>query len=95
MADTSKAVFSNPMSRTLAATLGVLLTCIFVISAMPTYLPFSQSDTIALPTILFPLIWLTLFLYVCFCQKIWHAWLVLLVLSSSHILLIFLQLQAV
>ena len=60
-------IFSSPFIRTLTSVVACLLVSIVITAAMPAYLPFNQGDRIAGPTLMFPFIWLALFL--CRCVK--------------------------
>ncbi|MEO1081153.1 MAG: hypothetical protein AAFY29_16455 [Pseudomonadota bacterium] len=81
-------LFSRPLGRSLAATLGVLLTAVLTTAGMAAYLPLNQANQVVLPIILFPVTWLVLFLWVLLDQRLWRPLLGLLVLSVGHLLLI-------
>jgi hypothetical protein len=81
-------LFTSPVSRTLAATLGVLVTAVVVTAGMASYLPLSQANQVVLPIILFPLTWFGLFIWALLDQKIWRPWAGLFALSAGHLLLI-------
>ncbi|MEO1204505.1 MAG: DUF3649 domain-containing protein [Pseudomonadota bacterium] len=81
-------LFSHPVSRVIAATIGVLLTAVLVTTAMPSYLPLEQANSVVMPIILFPVTWLLLLLWVLFEQKLWRAWVGLVLLSALHLGLI-------
>ncbi|MEM7707335.1 MAG: hypothetical protein AAF358_17385 [Pseudomonadota bacterium] len=81
-------LFPRPVSRVLAATLGVLITAVLITTAMPVYVPFSQASSVVVPIVLFPVTWLLIFLWVLFEQKMWRAWLGLFALSGLHLGLI-------
>ena len=85
-------LFSSPKSRTFACVLGSLVAALVVTAGMPVYLPFSQTDNIGLPILLFPVTWLLLFLYGAMCQRVWRAWFLFAVLAVGHATLIFLNL---
>lgn len=81
-------LFTRPISRTLAASLGVLVTAVVMTAGMASYLPLSQANQVVLPIILFPITWLCLFLWALLDQKMWRTWVGLAVLSTGHLLLI-------
>lgn len=81
---TRRSVFTSIKSRNLAGVLMAFITCVILIPGMTTYLPLSQMDQIAVPILLFPLIWTALYLYCYMAEKAWHAWVLMLVLSLSH-----------
>ena len=87
-------LFPAPRSRTIAATLGVLVTAVLITAAMPAYLPIGLANSIVLPIILFPVTWLLLFLWVLFDRSMVRAWLVLIALALAHATLIALGLGA-
>ena len=87
-------LFPAPKSRTLAATLGVLVTAVLMTAAMPAYLPIGLANSIVLPIVLFPVTWLLLFLWVLFDRSMIRAWLVLVGLALGHAALIALGLGA-
>lgn len=66
------------------ATLGVLLVSVIMIAAMPSYLPFSQANSIGVPIIFYPLLWLLLFLWAMFDVKLWRVSVGLLFLGLAH-----------
>lgn len=82
------ALFTRPISRVFAATVGVLLTAVVVTTAMPAYLPIGQASSIVVPIILFPVTWLLLFFWVLFERRMWRAWTGLVVLFAVHLGLI-------
>ncbi len=86
-------VFTAFKQRLFASLILVLITTVVMIPGMTTYLPFNKIDTIALPILLFPFIWVGLFIYCFIAKRIWHLWLVLLGLASLHVLLSFLALR--
>ena len=90
--NTRESVFTALKSRNVAGILMTFICSVIIIPGMTTYLPFSIGDQIAVPILLFPFIWLGLFLYSYLAEKIWHVWLVLLVLALSHAGLSFLAL---
>ena len=81
-------LFTRPISRVLAATVGVLLTAVVVTTAMPSYLPVGQANSVVMPIILFPVTWLLLFFWVLFESRMWRAWAGLVVLFVAHLGLI-------
>lgn len=89
-----KPTFTALKSRNLAGIVMAFVTAVVIIPGMTTYLPFSIGDQIAIPILLFPLIWTGLFLYSYLSEKAWHAWLLMLVLALSHGLLSYIALTA-
>ncbi len=85
---TKSLLFSSPLVRTFTVVVACLLVSVVMTAAMPVYLPFSQGDRIAGPTLLFPFVWLSLFLYSAMCESIKRVWGVLVLLLISHGLLI-------
>ncbi|WP_246029058.1 hypothetical protein [Parashewanella tropica] len=83
----------NKISRNLASCLMAFITSVVMIPGMTTYLPFKLADQIALPILLFPFIWIGLFIYSYLSKKSWHAWAVMLVITISHALLSYLALS--
>lgn len=81
--------FDSMKSRNVAGIIMALITATVVIPGMTTYLPFGIVDSIAVPILLFPFIWMGLFIYSYMAKKAWHAWAVMLVLILSHVLLSF------
>jgi len=82
-------LFSSPISRCLAATLGALLASVLTTAGMPVYLPFAQLENIGIPIVLFPVTWLVLFLYSVMSESMWRVWLLLAILTLGHAALIF------
>jgi hypothetical protein len=82
--NTRESVFTTLKSRNFAGLLMAFVTSVVVIPGMTTYLPFSASDQIAIPILLFPFIWLSLFVYSYLSEKSWHVWVVMLLLALSH-----------
>lgn len=82
--NTRESVFNALKSRNFSGILMAFITSVIVIPGMTTYLPFSASDQIAIPILLFPFIWLGLFLYSYLSEKSWHVWVVMLLLALSH-----------
>ena len=80
----SESLFTSHVARSIAATLGAIVAAVIVTAGMPTYLPLSQTDSIGLPILLFPLTWFFLFLFSALCKNVWHAWLLIAVLTLSH-----------
>jgi len=85
---TKAILFSSPFVRTLTVVVACLFVSVVMTAAMPVYLPFNQGDRIAGPTLLFPFVWLSLFLYSAMCRSIKRVWGVLALLLVSHSLLI-------
>lgn len=81
-------LFSSPFVRTLTSVVACLLVSIVITAAMPAYLPFNQGDRIAGPTLMFPFIWLALFLYSVMTASILKVWSLLGILLISHAALI-------
>ena len=81
-------LFTRPISRVVAATVGVLLTAVVVTTAMPSYLPVGQANSVVMPIILFPVTWLLLFIWVLFESRMWRAWAGLTALFVAHLGLI-------
>lgn len=81
---TRESVFNSLKSRNIAGIIMAFICAVIIIPGMTTYLPFNISDQIAIPILLFPFIWLGLFLYSYLAEKSWQAWLVMLVLATSH-----------
>ena len=82
------ALFTRPISRVSAATVGVLITAIVMTAGMPVYLPISDANSVVLPIVSFPVTWLLLFLWVCFARRMWRVWSALIVLTAAHAALI-------
>ncbi|MGH1370818.1 MAG: hypothetical protein ACRBBW_02200 [Cellvibrionaceae bacterium] len=81
-------LFSSPITRTLTTVLASLLISVVITAAMPVYLPFNQGDRIAGPTLLFPFLWLGLFVYSATAVSMTRVWTVLGCLLVSHLGLI-------
>lgn len=81
-------LFSSPITRTTTAVFASLLISVVITAAMPTYLPLNQGDRIAGPTLLFPFLWLTLFIYSATANSMAKVWAVLGILLLSHLGLI-------
>ncbi|MGB0895115.1 MAG: hypothetical protein ACPGUD_11975 [Parashewanella sp.] len=92
---TKKATFDSIKSRHFAAILMAFVTSVVIIPGMTTYLPLSLADQIAIPILLFPFIWMGLFIYSYLSNKAWHAWTLMLLLTISHGLLSYLALTGV
>lgn len=86
----ARPLFTHPRSRAWASALGSLVTSVLVTAAAPLYLPFSQTDSIGIPILLFPVTWLALFLYSALAARVDVVWLVLAGLGLSHAALIYL-----
>jgi hypothetical protein len=87
-----KAIFTSPVSRALAAIFGALIAAVMVTAGMPLYLPFSQTDNMGLPILLFPLVWFIFFLYSVMSRRVFHVLSLFLCISLLHALLIFISL---
>ncbi len=85
---TKTPLFSSPITRTLTAIFASLVISVVITAAMPTYLPFNQGDRIAGPTLLFPFLWLGLFVYSATAVSMRKVWGILGVLLLSHLGLI-------
>ena len=83
-----QALFPRPISRVLAATVGVLVAAVLVTTAMPSYLPVEQANSVVMPIVLFPVTWLLLFFWVLFESRMWRAWTGLFLLCAVHLGLI-------
>jgi uncharacterized RDD family membrane protein YckC len=88
-----KPVFDAFKSRLFASLFLVLITSVVMIPGMTTYLPLNTIDTIAIPILLFPFIWVGLFIYCYLAKKAWQVWAVLLGLIAIHIALSVLALR--
>lgn len=88
-------LFQPLVSRLLAATLGTVVASTVFTAALPAYLPFSQGDSIAGPILLFPFIWVALFLFTLVTNNIGKVWGGLGALTASHLLIIYLVLQPI
>jgi hypothetical protein len=84
---TIKKTFTATRRRHLLACVFALVTAVVIIPGMTTYLPFAMSERILLPIMLFPLIWTALFIYAYMAEKMWHPFVVMLILTSTHALL--------
>jgi len=82
-----KVVFTAFKGRLLASLFMVLITSVVIIPGMTTYLPLGLLDSIAVPILLFPFIWVALFIYCYLADKAWHVWALLLGISAIHIAL--------
>lgn len=76
--------FTAIKSRNIAGILMAFVTCIILIPGMTTYLPFSETDQIATPILLFPFIWTALCIYCYLAEKAWKPWALMIALSLSH-----------
>lgn len=88
----SEQLFSSPKLRLLACLLGAFIAATLVTAGAGTYLPINEIDRIGVPILLFPVTWTLLFLYAAMAKKLWHAWLLFLLLSLIHIAFIYLHL---
>lgn len=77
-------VFTAIKSRNIAGVFMAFITCVMLIPGMTTYLPFSATDQIAMPILLFPFIWTALCVYSYLAEKVWQPWALMIVLSLSH-----------
>lgn len=87
-----KSTFTCTRRRHFLACILALITAVVMIPGMTTYIPFAMSEQILLPIMLFPLIWTVLFIYAYMAEKIWHPFLVMLVLILVHTLLCYVAL---
>lgn len=85
---TKTPIFSSPITRTLTVIFAGLLISVVITAAMPSYLPLNQGDRIAGPTLLFPFIWLALFLYGAMAKSLLRVWSIFASLLISHLGLI-------
>lgn len=81
----ARTLFTRPVSRTFAATLGALVAAVVVTTGMAAYLPFGQANSVVLPIILFPVTWLCLFLWALFDGNLWRVWGGFFILAVAHI----------
>ncbi|MEM9102156.1 MAG: hypothetical protein AAGB12_07515 [Pseudomonadota bacterium] len=77
-------LFNYPKARIFAGVILTLVTTTILIPGMTTYLPLKLADQIAVPILLFPLIWTALFIYSFTAKRVSHVFIVLSVLSISH-----------
>lgn len=89
---TIKRTFTATVRRHLLACFLALVTAIVMIPGMTTYIPFAISEKIILPLMLFPFIWVALFIYAYMAKNIWHPFLLMLFLIIVHVLLSYLAL---
>ncbi|MEX0740856.1 MAG: hypothetical protein WD071_16100 [Pseudohongiella sp.] len=82
-------LFTAPFSRTIACTLGVLITSVIVGAGATLYLPINEIDRIGMPAVLFPLIWLGLLFFATMTRNIRTVWLWLTGLCTLHTVLIY------
>lgn len=87
-----KSTFTNTRKRHFLACIFTLITAVVMIPGMTTYIPFEMSEKILLPIMLFPIIWTVLFIYAYMAEKIWHPFLLMLILLLVHALLCYLAL---
>ncbi|TMP29039.1 hypothetical protein CWB99_09720 [Pseudoalteromonas rubra] len=80
-----KQTFSAAKRRNFMAAVLALLTATVMIPGMTTYLPFELEQKILVPILLFPLIWVGLFIYCYMANKAWQPLVVMLILLISHI----------
>ena len=88
-------LFSHFPWRITLASLVVFVVALVVAAGMPIYLPIGQANSIGLPIIFFPVIWLTLFLWVLMDQHILRVSILLLVICLAHLGLILFKLGVV
>lgn len=81
---TKNASFSHLTWRHIGACVMALVTATVTIPGMTTYLPLSAADQILIPILLFPLIWLGLFLYAYLAKQAYRPWLLMALLFASH-----------
>lgn len=83
------------LSRFMLAGPVVLLASIIVMAGAPVWFPAGAAgiNSVAVPLVLYPLIWAGLFFYACLSQKLKRAWLVIsaIVLLNTVIILWHLQ----
>ncbi|ASM52060.1 hypothetical protein PESP_b0512 [Pseudoalteromonas espejiana DSM 9414] len=80
----TKKTFSATKRRHIMACLLALITATVMVSGMTTYLPLQMSEQILLPILLFPIIWVGLFIYAYIAEKAWHPLLVMTILCAVH-----------
>ncbi|UTF60604.1 hypothetical protein [Gilvimarinus sp. DA14] len=85
----SARLFSSPKLRLLACLLGALIAATLITAGAGIYLPMNEIDRIGVPILLFPVTWTLLFLYAAMVKKLWHAWLLFILLSLVHVGLIY------
>ncbi|RYV01688.1 hypothetical protein SOPP22_15100 [Shewanella sp. OPT22] len=84
---TKKRTFSALKRRNLMAMFLALMTATVMIPGMTTYLPFEMEQQILVPILLFPFLWVGLFIYSYMAEKAWQPLIVMITLCISHILL--------
>lgn len=91
----NKHTFDSRLTRNLTGIGLAFITAVVMIPGMTTYLPFYLADRIAVPILLFPFIWLGLFLYAYLARRAYHAVLLMLALTFIHGTLSYLALTGV
>ena len=91
----NKPLFPNPVSRTIATTVGILVVAVVMTAAIPVYLPINEASAIALPIILFPATWLLLFLWAAFQPSMLKVWGGLGALFTAHLAIILTSLSII
>jgi len=89
----NKSTFKAIKRRHFLACVVALITAVIIIPGMTTYLPFHMNEQILLPIMLFPIIWVGLFMYAYLAEHVWQPFAVMLLLSISHGLLSLLALM--
>ncbi len=82
-------LFSAPILRVLACTIGALLTATLITSGASLYIPLNEIDRIGLPILLFPITWIILLIASVLVMSIWRLWAIILTLVLIHGGLIF------
>tara|TARA_E500000178_G_C16892323_1_gene694087 strand:- start:101 stop:442 length:342 start_codon:yes stop_codon:yes gene_type:complete len=80
----NKKTFSATKRRHLMACVLALVTATVMITGMTTYLPLQMSEQILLPILLFPIIWVGLFIYAYISEKAWQPLLLMITLCLVH-----------
>jgi len=83
----NRSTFKAIKRRHFLACVVALITAVIIIPGMTTYLPFHMNEQILLPIMLFPIIWVGLFMYAYLAEHVWQPFAVMLLLSISHGLL--------
>lgn len=84
--------FTYLKTRMFIAFIFISITSIIMIPGMATYLPFHQNDAIGIPTLLFPFIWVGLFIYCFLDNSIKRILLVVTLLMFINIICIYVAL---
>lgn len=90
-----KRPFNSGKTRNFTGIVLAFITAVVMIPGMTTYLPLHLADQIAVPILLFPFIWLGLFLYAYLAVKAYRAVLLMLALTIIHGALSYLALTGV